>query len=108
MTAPAGHQSPLATLPPGLKSPCLRLVVLGLATAWTYGGLTVTLAGMPGSRVQPRGPAQNPACALLTPAEIRTITGFPGYQNPSPGDAPGEGAGGGASCQYQRSGLSRS
>ena len=92
MTAPAVHRTPLATL----------LVVLGFAAASSYGGLTVTAAGMSASRVQGRGPAPNPACALLTPAEIRSLTGFPGYQNPSPGDAPGEGAGGGASCQYSK------
>jgi hypothetical protein len=91
-TAPAVHRSLLAA----------PLVALGLAAAPTYGGLTAAAAGIPASRVQGRGPAQNPACALLTPAEIRTITGFPGYQNPSPGDAPGEGVGGGASCQYSK------
>ena len=36
----------------------------------------------------------------------RTITGFPGYKRPSPGDPAGQGAGGGASCQYESSGPS--
>lgn len=46
----------------------------------------------------------NPACNILTPEDLRTITGFPGYKRPSPGDAGGQGAGGGASCQYQSTG----
>ena len=51
------------------------------------------------------GGSQNPACALFTPDEVRKITGFPGYNQPSPGDPPGRGAGGGASCQYQAPGF---
>ena len=47
------------------------------------------------------GGSGNPACALLTVEEVRTLTGFPGYNQPSPGDPPGEGVGGGASCQYE-------
>lgn len=43
---------------------------------------------------------QNPACAVLTTEEVKSITGFAGYGGPSPGDPPGEGAGGGASCQF--------
>ena len=46
------------------------------------------------------GGAQNPACAVLTADEVKSITGFSGYGRPSPGDPPGEGAGGGASCQF--------
>jgi hypothetical protein len=42
----------------------------------------------------------NPACNILSPEELRTITGYPGYRQPSPGDDAGQGAGGGASCQY--------
>ena len=96
--APASHRSPLSVLSPGLKSPGLRLLLV-LATA-LHAGVTVGTAGMAGG-VQ-RGGAQNPACALFTAAEIRTITGFSGYENPSPGDDPGQGAGGGASCQYSK------
>jgi hypothetical protein len=48
--------------------------------------------------------SQNPACAVLTVEEIRNITGFPGYRSPSPGDPPGQGAGGGASCQFEGQG----
>ena len=60
---------------------------------------------------QPRGGAGgaqsgNPACSILTPQELQNITGFPGYKRPSPGDPPGQGAGGGASCQYQSTGPS--
>ena len=44
--------------------------------------------------------SQNPACAVLTTAEVRAATGFTGYGDPSPGDPPGQGAGGGASCQF--------
>ena len=60
---------------------------------------------------QPRGAAGgaqsgNPACSILTPQELQNITGFPGYKRPSPGDPPGQGAGGGASCQYQSTGPS--
>jgi hypothetical protein len=46
----------------------------------------------------------NPACNILTPDELRTLTGFPGYKRPSPGDPAGQGAGGGASCQYESTG----
>ena len=49
--------------------------------------------------------SSNPACGVLTTEEIRAITGFPGYRSPSPGDPPGQGAGGGASCQFQSPGL---
>jgi len=60
---------------------------------------------------QPRGAAGgaqsgNPACSILTPEELQKVTGFPGYKRPSPGDPPGQGAGGGASCQYQSMGPS--
>lgn len=46
------------------------------------------------------GGSQNPACAVLTTEEVKSITGFSGYGRPSPGDPPGQGAGGGASCQF--------
>jgi hypothetical protein len=48
--------------------------------------------------------AGNPACNILTPDELRTLTGFPGYKRPNPGDPAGQGAGGGASCQYESTG----
>lgn len=51
--------------------------------------------------VQHGSGSQNPACTVLTAEEIRNITGFPGYRSPSPGDPAGEGAGGGASCQFE-------
>ena len=62
------------------------------------------------AQTPPRGAAGdtqsgNAACNILTPEELRTITGFPGYKRPSPGDSAGQGAGGGASCQYQSPGL---
>jgi hypothetical protein len=67
-----------------------RLFVIGSVVC-------AALAPLQGQRAQ----GQNPACALLTTAEVRTVTGFAGYGNPSPGDPPGQGAGGGASCQYE-------
>jgi hypothetical protein len=59
-------------------------------------------AGQPARNgaVQRARSSQNPACGLLTAAEVRTLTGFSGYGEPTPGDAPGEGVGGGASCQF--------
>ena len=68
--------------------------------------LTVVIAvsAPPTYGAQPAGNgarSSNPACNILSPEELRTITGYPGYRQPSPGDAPGAGAGGGASCQYQ-------
>jgi hypothetical protein len=44
--------------------------------------------------------SSTPACKTLTVAEVRRITGNPNYPNYADGDAPGEGAGGGSSCQY--------
>jgi hypothetical protein len=43
--------------------------------------------------------AENPACGLLTEADLKQATGRD-YDAASPGDAMGEGAGGGASCQW--------
>jgi hypothetical protein len=43
--------------------------------------------------------APNPACGLLTAAGLKKITGK-SYDEGSAGDAMGEGAGGGASCQW--------
>lgn len=41
-----------------------------------------------------------PACALLTVAEVRSITGNKNYPTRMNGDPEGQGAGGGSSCQY--------
>jgi hypothetical protein len=46
-----------------------------------------------------RPEAANPACSLLTDQEIRMASGRD-YRPGSPGDELGEGAGGGASCQW--------
>jgi hypothetical protein len=43
--------------------------------------------------------AGNPACSLLTAADLKQATGQ-NYDEASPGDEMGEGAGGGASCQW--------
>ena len=43
--------------------------------------------------------AGNPACSLLTAADFKQATGQ-SYDEASPGDDMGEGAGGGASCQW--------
>ena len=48
-----------------------------------------------------RAQARTPACALLSVAEVRQITGYPGYGDHVSGSPPGEGAGGGSSCQYR-------
>jgi hypothetical protein len=50
--------------------------------------------------------SRNPACTVLTVAEIRSLTGFPGYRSPSPppDDSAGQGAGGSASCQFESTG----
>lgn len=44
--------------------------------------------------------APTPACALLSVAEVRTITGRQNYPDHVDGDPDGEGFGGGSSCQY--------
>jgi hypothetical protein len=56
------------------------------------------IATAPGSVLQAQG-AGNPACALLTAADLEHATGV-AYDAPSPGDEMGQGAGGGASCQW--------
>jgi hypothetical protein len=61
--------------------------------------LALPLIGMaPGSDLHAQG-AGNPACGLLTAADLQQATGVT-YDAPSPGDGMGEGAGGGASCQW--------
>lgn len=52
--------------------------------------------GASGLQAQATG---NPACALLTAADLKQATGQ-AYDGPSPGDDMGQGAGGGASCQW--------
>jgi hypothetical protein len=54
------------------------------------------LFGVADLRAQATG---NPACALLTAADLKQATGQ-AYDAPSPGDDMGQGAGGGASCQW--------
>jgi hypothetical protein len=51
------------------------------------------------ARAQAKAPP-TPACGLLTVAQVRTIAGSPTYPDFVDGDAEGEGAGGGSSCQY--------
>jgi hypothetical protein len=45
--------------------------------------------------------ANNPACALLSVAEVRKITGREDYERPSVAAAPGEGVAGGSACAYE-------
>lgn len=82
-----------------LFAPAFALVVLGAATATSAYAQTQHRDAGTGMEFS------NAACSVLTPEELRTITGFPGYKRPSPGDAAGEGAGRGASCQYESPGL---
>jgi len=82
-----------------------RWLTLGLPAA-----LIGAIAISAGAQTQPRGAGSgtqsgNAACNILTPEQLRTLTGFPGYKLPSPGDSAGQGAGGGASCQYESPGL---
>lgn len=86
---------------PLLRRPPFLVVGFWLAASTTLLVLTSSIAHAGDSRLQGQSSAsENPACALLTAAEIRNATGFPGYSEPSPADPPGQGAGGGASCQY--------
>lgn len=50
------------------------------------------------------GNSANPACALLTTAEVRAASGHD-YDAGDEGDAPGEGLGGGSSCQWGGAGF---
>jgi len=49
--------------------------------------------------------APTPACAALSVAEVRRITGQADYPDFADGDPPGQGAGGGSSCQYGGSSM---
>jgi hypothetical protein len=60
--------------------------------------LTIVLLGTAVAASQAQS-ASNPACGLLTGAELQKITGK-AYDEGDEGDAMGEGAGGGASCQW--------
>ena len=82
------------------------VLMFALVCAWSASLLAhPAAAGAPPNVMVAHQPAsQNPACAVLTVDEIRRITGFSGYRSPSPGDPPGQGAGGGASCQYEGTG----
>jgi len=80
----------------------LARVCFTLVQAALFGAVSA-LAGQVSGQTSP--PAPTPACALLSVAEIRSITGrgdYPGYVD---GDAEGEGAGGGSSCQYGGMGM---
>ena len=65
----------------------VMLITLALATA-SATGLSAQIEIKP-----------TPACALLSVAEVKQITGF-NYDRSSNGDEPGEGVGGGSSCQW--------
>jgi len=80
----------------------LRVTFSLVALSSMFGPVGPVHAEAPPTSFQTRGAtSQNPACAVLTVDEVRKITGFQGYNRPSPGDDVGQGAGGGASCQYQ-------
>lgn len=70
-----------------------------MARAFLVAAPAVTLAVVPALSAQ-AGEAPTPACALLSVAEIRSITGRADYPDHVDGDPDGEGAGGGSSCQY--------
>ena len=84
-----------------------RLRVLGVAVSIAGCGYLFGLGSLDASAAsrvpgwQGASSGQNPACALLTVDELRKLTGFQGYNRPSPGDGVGQGVGGGASCQYE-------
>lgn len=90
-----------------IEQPSARLCrsLSGFAVAaglvFTFVSPHAASGGVVPALAQLRGSGQNPACAILTVEEVRTITGFEGYNRPSPGDDLGEGVGGGASCQYE-------
>src|SRR3954454_12183814 len=74
---------------------------VGILAAATLALTAPHMAAAPADSWQGRlTTTRNPACAVLTTAEIQAATGFPGYNDATPGDSPGEGIGGGASCQF--------
>lgn len=63
--------------------------------------LVVWVTAVPAQSARGQGAdPPTPACALLSVAEVRTITGRPEYPDFVDGDPDGDGAGGGSSCQY--------
>ena len=52
------------------------------------------------------GLPRSPACDLLTADDVRQATGRQEYGEGDTGDMPGEGVGGGTSCQWDRQGNS--
>lgn len=75
-----------------------------LARAFRYLAPALAFRAVPALSAQVTGQqvsaAQTSACALLSVAEIRTITGREDYPAYVDGDPDGQGAGGGSSCQY--------
>lgn len=61
------------------------------------GIVSIALFNTPALGAQ-QGPT--PACALLSVTDLRRITGNDAYPDHVNGDKPGEGLGGGSSCQY--------
>jgi hypothetical protein len=59
----------------------------------------LTACALPALLTQAGAQSANPACTLLSTAEIRAASGQ-NYDEGSEGDALGEGLGGGASCQW--------
>ena len=74
--------------------------IAGCGSLFGLGSLDAAAANRAPS-LQGASAQQNPACALLTVEELRKLTGFQGYNRPSPAGGVGQGVGGGASCQYQ-------
>ena len=70
---------------------------LFIGSVLVCGAVSALLAQSPGQQAKT---APTPACALLSVAEIRKITGRANYPDHVDGDPLGEGAGGGSSCQY--------
>lgn len=64
------------------------------------GAVAALFASAPAVLAQRSNGAPTPACALLSVAEVRRITGNSAYPDHVDGDQPGEGLGGGSSCQY--------
>jgi hypothetical protein len=71
----------------------LAIAAAGLAST-VFSKLSAQASDRPGTA------APTPACALLSSEEINKATGRNDYPAGDNGDADGEGAGGGSSCQY--------
>jgi hypothetical protein len=72
----------------------------GLRAALFALAMTATAATLSQLSAQSATSAPTPACGVLSVAEVRKITGYPAYLDYVDGDPPGEGAGGGSSCQF--------